>query len=751
MLRLFLAGIVAPGLIFAVTPVSYLSQGLGLTPWGFALPGGEVLRKALHSCQFVRYSGREHTLCPQRLRYRDFPKHLADALVASEDRSFFAHKGIDKQSVLHAALINIARSLREQRVVIRRGGSTITQQLARTLFLDPRARFSRKLGELALAPRIEAMLSKQEILATYMNVVPHARGMNGFDDAARYFFGVPVGKIDISEAALLVGMLPAPNDRDPVRRPEPAYDAAVRVLERMAEQGMITAAAARRAEQSLRARILGRQLKRGRFVRRDEEMRPYRDLAVAEARRYGVADDDDYRLITHMDIALQDRIVDATRRIAGRYQAAGVFIRPTGEVLGIAGSRNYAESSFNRAFQSSQPIGSTGKLFVLIAAHENAIDLNRRFAEKPLRDGGWPAEPNRQCDHAMTLAQAFAESCNRPFARAAAELEGRLTRVVSRFELEPPDAPVLVPLGGIETSPLMLTRAYASVVNDGNLPPVRALAAALGGSGGVVYAPSPYPQRVMSRATAASLMRTLRAPVHHGTARLAASKHAVVYGKTGTSSDNQDALFVGMTRDLVGTFWIGDDNNRSMRGVSGAGAPARAFAQVTASYYTAKPRGEGAVDANVSGLMGNWMGNWRLPFDVLQNREHRYYALSGFAALTIGTFWLQTRRSALGWLIRSMFGMRVLAVIIGALWRWFRRRRASRKRQPKPQPKPQANARSRSAAQLPPNKPQPSPPQASTTLRVQTKPVRPKLRLVPPPPPSPPPRPPRSPQGPRFR
>lgn len=157
MRRLLLAGVLAPGLIFAFAPVSYLSRGLGYTPWGFALPSGEVLHKALRSCQFVRYSGRDYTLCPQRLGYRDFPRHLVDALVASEDRTFFAHPGIDKRAVLHAAFSNVGRSLRERRLVARRGGSTITQQFARTLFLDERDGFGRKIEELALAPRIAAL------------------------------------------------------------------------------------------------------------------------------------------------------------------------------------------------------------------------------------------------------------------------------------------------------------------------------------------------------------------------------------------------------------------------------------------------------------------------------------------------------------------------------------------------------------------------------------------------------------------
>ena len=683
MRRLLFVGAVAPAIAFAMAPASYLSRGLSVTPWGFALPDGDVLRKALRSCQIARY-GREMTLCPQRLRFRDFPPYLVDALVASEDRTFFDHSGIDKLAILNAAMTNLARSLNQQRLIARRGGSTITQQFARTLFLDPRDGVERKLQELALAPRIEELLSKQEILAGYMNVIPHARGLNGFDDAARHFFGVPVGKVDLAEAALLVGMLPAPNHRDPVRRPRAALDAGQRVLERMVDQKMIKAAAARGAAQELRQRIQSRRLRRGRAASLSEETRPYRDLAVAEAKRHGVALDSGYRLIVNMNPAVQERVVQAARRIAGRYQAAGVIMRPTGEVLGIAGSRNYVESSYSRAFQSIQPIGSTGKLFVLIAAKEQALDPRRLFPEKPIRDGNWPAEPNRQCRGAMTLQAAFNESCNRPFAWAATTLGDAVMNVVARFELRVPDAPVLVPLGGVEASPLDLARAYATVANEGGLPRARALIAALGPSGSVLYDPDTSAYRVILPETAKAVMAALRGPVRSGTARRAASRYAEVYGKTGTTSDSQDAWFVGMTKDFVGAFWIGDDKNRSMRGVSGSGAPAQAFAWVTDGYYT-QPRH--AVEGERSAPTFRWLP-WT--FEILRDRENRYWVLVALALLFLLMVWLQLRRSGLGWLIRTKFGMGLLGEAIGGLWRRSRKRRRHRQLQPPPagSPKP---------------------------------------------------------------
>jgi penicillin-binding protein 1A len=676
MRRILLAGALAPAMIFAAAPVSYLSRSLSVTPWGFALPDGDLLRQALHACQVARHGDRETTLCPQRIAFRDFPRHLVDALVASEDRTFFDHRGIDKLAILNAVMTNIARSLHDGRLVVRRGGSTITQQFARTLFLDPRDGMIRKVQELALAPRIEELLSKQQILAGYMNVIPHARGMNGFDDAARHFFAVPVQRVDLAEAALLVGMLPAPNHRDPDRYPQAAFDAAVRVLDRMVEQKLISAAARRGAESRLLERLRSGRLRRGRAGIELEETRPYRDLALAEAKRHGVSLASGYRLILHMNPALQERIVQAAQRMAGPYQAAGIVMRPTGEVLGIAGSRNYVESSYSRAFQSTQPIGSTGKLFVLVAAQEQGLDPAREFPQKPIRDGTWPAEPNRQCRSAMHLQAALNESCNRPFAWAAMTLGSAVTSVVERFELTAPDAPVLVPLGGVEATPLNLARAYAAVVNEGGLPRARALVAALGPSGSLLYDPATSAYRVMSAETAKAVRQALRGPVEHGTAQAAASRRATVYGKTGTTSDNQDAWFVGLTEDFVGAFWVGDDNNVSMRGISGSGAPAKAFAWVTDAYYSL-PQHENAGERTAPTF--RWL-RWNPEF--LRDRENRYWAVFGFVTLLIAVAWLQFRRSALGWAIRTKFGMRPLAEAVGGLWRRLRKRRPQRKPAP---------------------------------------------------------------------
>ena len=547
------------------------------------LPNERLLEAVLSACPFEhsRRAGidSEHMICPTRLAEHDFPKVLQDAVLASEDERFFSHGAVDLRSIVRAAWRSSRGDLQ--------GGSTITQQLARSLLLKKEDSLGRKVLEAVAAIRIAALLTRPEILTRYMNVVPHARNMNGFDDPARYYFGVAVQDLDLAEAALLVSMLPEPNNRDPLKNPRLALDGAVSVLQRMAEQGKITAARAAKAGEELKQRILRHQLRRGDATYARVETRPYRDLAVREARASGIALDGDYRLIVYIDPEFQRALVSQICSITGDHRAAGFFMRPSGEVLAMAGACTYT-GEWNRATDSARSIGSTGKLFPLIGVHEMSGSLKDRYPTAPVRRPNWPAEPNSRClaRRTISLDFALAQSCNRPWTEVAIGLGPRLTEIVTRFDIAAPPAPALVPIGGVHTSPMKVARAYAALDNNGSLPQVRFLIAAIGPKGKLIGQPAIKDQRrVMSPSVASAVLRDLRGPVKGGTARAANSIHAIVYGKTGTSSRNEDALFVGVTEDFVGCLWLGYDQPAPMPGVHGGGTPARAFSKLTDFYY----------------------------------------------------------------------------------------------------------------------------------------------------------------------
>ena len=206
----------------------------------WALPTDKLLETTLSSCQIEHVSQRgivtEHMICPTRFGADDFPKVLKDAVIASEDERFFSHGPLEMRSTARAAWHYFLGN--------RQGGSTLTQQLARTMFLKKEDSLERKLLEAVLAVRISALLSRQDIFTRYMNVAPHARNMYGFDGPARFYFGVRVQDLTLPEAALLVGMLPEPNNRDPKNNPDAALKGALSVIDLMLAQNKITAEAA---------------------------------------------------------------------------------------------------------------------------------------------------------------------------------------------------------------------------------------------------------------------------------------------------------------------------------------------------------------------------------------------------------------------------------------------------------------------------------------------------------------------------
>jgi penicillin-binding protein 1A len=569
------------------------------------LPNGALLQTVLSSCQIERSArGRvenEQIICPTRLADHAFPRALRDAVIASEDERFFWHGALDLRSTLRAAWQSLWGD--------RQGGSTITQQLARSLLLKKEDSFERKLLEAVLAVRISAILTREEILIRYMNAVPHARNMSGFDDPARYYFGVGVEDLTVAEAALLVGMLPEPNSRDPLKNPAGAFEAASGVVRRMQVQKKIDEQQAAEAREELERRVLAGRLRRSDKVYARLEYRPYRDLALREAKANGIALPQEHRLILFVDPEFQQRLIGQICSVTGRHQAAGFFMRPSGEVLALAGSCTYS-GQWNRATDIKRSIGSTGKLFPLIGVHELSVSLKQRVSTRPVRRPNWPAESNSRClkQKAVSLDFALEHSCNRPWTEIAMRLGQRLDEIVKRFGLSPAGSPALVPLGSLHTSPMKLTQVYATLQNRGTVPQVRFLGAAIGSRGNVVGIPAARePRRAMTPATAAAVLQDLRGPVKRGTARAASSVHALVYGKTGTSSRNIDALFVGLTQEFVGSVWLGFDRPAPMPGVHGGGSPAKAFANLTNFFYVR--RAQQRFVARQGSPKGPW-GEW---------------------------------------------------------------------------------------------------------------------------------------------
>ncbi|MBE9607300.1 PBP1A family penicillin-binding protein [Acetobacteraceae bacterium H6797] len=497
------------------------------------------------------------------------PEPLTAAVIAIEDRRFMSHHGIDLRGIARAAFRNLSGDRRPE------GASTISQQLARLTWLSQERSLTRKLQEAMLAFWLEQRLSKEEILARYLNAAYFGGGALGADAAARRYFGKAANQLTLAEAATLAGLLRAPSALAPNRNREGARERAGLVLGAMQETGAATpeaVAEAKQADLTLRA---------------PPETEPGRgyaaDWAEAETRRLIGPMPVDLTVRTTLDPQLQamaERVI-ATRldRDGERFhvnQAALLALAPDGAILAAVGGRDYEKSQFNRITQARRQPGSLFKLFVYAAAMEAGRRPEDIVPDEPITVEGWsPGNANGRFQGPVTLRQAFAQSINSVAVRLQEEVgRPRVIAVARRLGLsgELPPNPSLA-LGTSEATLLEMVTAYATVGYGTRVEPflvqeVRARDRAL----------FTRPERrgampVLAPAAQQGLLTLMLATVQEGTGR-AARLDRPVAGKTGTTQDNRDAWFIGMTADVILGVWVGNDDNSPMRDVSGGGLPA---------------------------------------------------------------------------------------------------------------------------------------------------------------------------------
>ena len=507
---------------------------------------------------------------------RNLPPYVRDAVVAIEDRRFYQHVGIDLRGVARAARHNARAGQIEQ------GGSTITQQLAKTSFLPADRTFRRKAQEALIALWLEARLDKDEILSRYLSSIYFGDGVYGLRAAARHYFDRAPEDLDLAEAAMLAGIIKAPSTLAPTDNLEGARERARVVLQAMVDTGAITA---EEAERTRPARL--------RSGRTDLPVGTYfADWVSPQAEALFDSAYGEVQVPTTLDGRLQalaERVVrDALRSGArdGVGQAALVAMRTNGEVLAMVGGGDYAQSAFNRATQAQRQPGSTFKLFVYLAALRDGMTLDSVVDDSPVTIGDWtPRNYGDTYAGAIPLRQAFIHSSNVVAARLTEQVGPRAVVRAARdlgIQSELKDDPMLA-LGVSETNLLELTAAYAALGSP--TAPVQ-----------------PYGVRdpdmrrdagkpVLAVRDRVALLELLGAAVADGTGR-AARLSQPSFGKTGTTQDYRDALFIGLAGDLAVGVWVGNDDNTPMRGVTGGGLPARMWAQ-----FTAPAIGAHALDA----------------------------------------------------------------------------------------------------------------------------------------------------------
>lgn len=503
---------------------------------------------------------------------RRLPAHVSEAFLAIEDRRFYRHVGVDPHGIARALWHDVrARRMKE-------GGSTITQQLAKLVYLSSDRTAARKLREMLIAMWLEAWLSKDEILSRYLSDVYFGDNVYGLRSAARHYFGKRPEALTVSEAALLAGLMKAPSRLAPSANLAGAQQRAALVVGAMKEAGFITPAEAARAAP---ARL---RLKRAPEATQGTY---FSDWVMPAVR--GNTDDDAFAATTvrtTLDARLQRLAEHAVAQVrpAGA-QVALVAMRPDGRVVAMVGGRDYAKSNFNRAVQARRQPGSTFKLFVYLAALRDGMTPDDKVEDRPITIGDWsPRNSDGRYRGVITLREAFARSSNAAAVRLAQKVGPKaVVRAARDLGIESPlSAEPALALGTSGTSLLELTSAYAAVA--GGEYPVRPYG--LPDEAGR-RAPADAPHRMDARERA-MLLDLLSTVVNSGTGR-GAALNVHTYGKTGTSQDNRDALFVGFAGGLVTAVWVGRDDNQPLPGIAGGGLPANIWRRFTADAIGARP------------------------------------------------------------------------------------------------------------------------------------------------------------------
>lgn len=497
------------------------------------------------------------------------PKYVPAAFVSIEDRRFYDHTGFDPIGIARAIVADVGQGRAAQ------GASTITQQLARNLFLSQDRTVERKARELLWAVQLERTYSKNQILALYLSRVYYGSGAYGLEAASRRYFNKPASRLSLREAATLAGVLKSPTNYNPVEQPQRAAERARLVLDAMVETGAITSAE--------RAKALAAPLK----IYDAAPTAPaqyFVDWMDAQRRQIAPAPKGDLIVETTLDMGLEGAAADVTRSVVGRYaaqdvsQAALVALDGQGRVRALVGGVDYAASPFNRAVTARRQAGSAWKPFVYLTALEAGRTPLTEVVDEPFTLGTWsPQNYAGGYLGPITLETAVAQSVNTVAARLASEVgtanvaaTARRVGITSPVNTDPAMA-----LGAVLVSPLEMAQAYSAFANGGNRVAAYGIERIRTPGGQVIYQRTPPPpQPVIANPALSDLNLMLRGVIVSGTGKGAAIPGRDIAGKTGTTSDYKDAWFAGYTGGFTTVVWMGRDDAKPMKRVTGGGAPA---------------------------------------------------------------------------------------------------------------------------------------------------------------------------------
>lgn len=518
----------------------------------------------------------------------ELPPYLVKAFLSTEDRRFYSHIGVDARGITRAFFTNLRSGAIEE------GGSTITQQLARNLFLSPEQSYVRKAKEALLAIWIEGRYTKDQILSLYLNRIYMGAGAYGIESAARTYFNKSARDVTLSEAVMLAGLPKAPSALAPTLNPFGAQDRALEVLENLRETGEISDEQAREAR--LRPPVILAS-------NTDSDLGYFFDYISAEARQIAGPDAVDLVVRTTLDPDMQrgaekavSDILSVDTKIAGATQAGLVaFDNKTGAMRAMVGGRNYVESQFNRVTSARRQPGSAFKPFIFAAAFENGFSPGSRFVDQPINIAGWqPKNYSNKYLGSVRLTEAMAKSINTVAVQVSEQVgRDKVINMAGRlgFKSEIPEKEAGIALGGFNATLEELTAAYMPFARGGLGVSPYAIERIEDGRGTVLFEhASAASERVLPKKVATDMTHTLYQVMSNGTGRRANLGNRQAAGKTGTTNDWRDAWFVGYTAQLTAGVWVGNDDYQPMEKVTGGTLPAEIWKGFMVSAHEGAPR-----------------------------------------------------------------------------------------------------------------------------------------------------------------
>jgi len=501
------------------------------------------------------------------------PTSMKQALLATEDSHFYSHFGINPISLVRA----MWRNYQAGRVV--EGGSTITQQLAKNLFLTPKRNIQRKIREVLLAFWLETKYSKDEILALYLNRMYFGSGTYGIDAAARKYFNKPAGKLSIVESAMLAGVLKAPSRYAPTVNLKRSQQRSTVVLRRMQDVGYLTKSEADKlVKNPAKLRHAGSGFKNVRY---------FSDWVVGEVQSFMGRTEDDLIITTTLDLKMQ-KVAEKTLekqlvKNAKKYkvgQAALLALSPSGAVKAMVGGRSYSKSPFNRATDARRQPGSVFKTIVYAAGFEDGRSPDDVYLDGPININGWkPHNYTRRYSGAMTLRDAYAKSINTVAIKLSEDIgRQKVATMAGKLGLsgKMPTHPS-ISLGTNEVTLLEMTSAYAVIANGGQSVLPYGVLEIRNSRGKILFKRKGSGLgRLISGKTVNNMRDIMTTTMTAGTGR-AANPGFAAAGKTGTTQDYRDAWFIGFTPNLVTGVWFGNDNGAPTKKVTGSNLPAYAW------------------------------------------------------------------------------------------------------------------------------------------------------------------------------